>query len=197
MRIAACLLAALCAMPVALAQGVIEWSAQRRLSRADFKGRVPMSTSPASMSALNIDATWQCQGGELSGTARATFDPARSWWRSTNANVWEDFGERRTGVERTHIDVRRTALHRDARLLEHEQLHFDLTEIAARKIRRRFDDLKESCSGDGGDGAVKDAVSQIERELEEEQRRYDRETAHGSNEVAQAQWTDRVRKLIQ
>ena len=150
MRIALCLLAALCATPVVLAQDVIEWSAQRRLSRNDFKGRVPMNTTTASMSSVNIDAFWECQSGKLSATARATFDPARSWWRSATASIWADLGDRRGGVDRTNIDVRRSAMHRDAQLLQHEQLHFDLAEIATRKIRQAFAELKGSCAGEGG-----------------------------------------------
>ena len=88
-------------------------------------------------------------------------------------------------------------MHRDAQLLQHEQLHFDLAEIATRKIRQTFAELKGSCAGEGGSETVQQAVTQIQRDLEDEQRRYDRETAHGTNEAAHAQWFGRVRKLLQ
>ena len=49
----------------ALAQNVIEWSAARRLTKDDFKGRVPASAENSSLSWLNIDASWECEEGRL------------------------------------------------------------------------------------------------------------------------------------
>lgn len=189
-------LAGVCVAPVVAAQTVIEWSSERRLSKDDFKGRVPVSAANTSLSWLNIDATWECEAGELFGTARATFDPARSWWRSAQGNIWEGAGERTSGVNRTHVEARRSVVQRDMQLLEHEQLHFDLTELAVRRIRERFDKLKDACGEPGGTEGLQPAIAQIDRELQEEQSRYDRETNHGTNPVAQDQWKRRIRQQL-
>jgi hypothetical protein len=39
-------------------------------------------------------------------------------------------------------------------------------------------------------------VVQADRELQEEQQRYDRDTAHGTNVRTQAQWTLKIRKAL-
>jgi len=174
--------AAIALASAALAQDVIEWSSERRLSKADFKGRVPASAGNASMSWLNIDLSWGCEAGELVASARATFDPSRSWWRPASGNIWQ--AEKGSAVQR------------DAQLLQHEQTHFDLTEIAVRRIRKRLDELKDACEEPGGTEAVPHDVAKIDRELQEEQRRYDRETGHGTNVSAQARWTARVKRLL-
>jgi hypothetical protein len=39
-------------------------------------------------------------------------------------------------------------------------------------------------------------VQEVDRELQEEQSRYDRETSHGANMRAQDQWKRRIRALL-
>src|SRR5687767_2353361 len=149
MRIVACLLAVLCAARVGLAQEAIEWSLERRLTRNDFKGRVPAGAQNAALSWLNIDASWECQGAVFVASARATFDPSRSWWRSTHGRAWASAGERMSSG-RAQAEARRSVAQLDVQLLEHEQLHFDLAEAVARKIRARFNDFRNACSEAGG-----------------------------------------------
>lgn len=197
MRMASWLVAICCAASTVTAQHVIEWSSEKRLSKDDFKGRVPANAPNASLSWLNIDASWECEAGELFGTARATFDPARSWWRTAQGNIWEGAGERTSGVSRTHVEARRGMVQRDMQLLEHEQLHFDLTEIAVRRIRKRFVDVKSACDDPDRREDLRHAIAEIDRELQEEQSRYDRETSHGTNPVAQDQWKRRIRKQLE
>jgi hypothetical protein len=196
MRIALWLTAVLCAASAVAAQGVIEWSSGRRLAKDDFRGRVPATTSRTSLSWLDIDTSWHCEGTTLLATARVTFDPARSWWRSAQGNIWEGAGQRTSGVSRTHLEVRRSVVQRDMQLLEHEQLHFDLAEVAARKIRKRFDELKGACADPAGPVELPAFVADVDRELQEEQRRYDRETDHGTNGAAQDQWTRTIRQQL-
>ena len=181
MRTALWILAVISAASPVRAQDVIEWSSERRLSRADFKGRVPSAAGNASMSRLSIDLSWGCEADELVASARATFDPSQSWWRPASANVWS---------------AERRGAHRDSQLLEHEQVHFDLTEIFARRIRKRFHELKDACGEPGGADSVRDDIERINRDLQDTQRRYDRETGHGTNGVAQLRWVGRVRKLL-
>lgn len=195
MRIAPWLLAALCVAPVVRAQGVIEWSGERQLTKDDFKGRVPAAARNTALSSLNVDASWECKGDALVATARATFDPGRSWWRSAQGNIWEGT-ERTSGVNRTHVDARRSALQRDQQLLEHEQLHFDLTEMAVRRIRTRLEELKDACAEPGGTEGLQDEIVQIDRELQDEQRLYDRESNYGINAAAQDQWRRKIRQQL-
>jgi hypothetical protein len=196
MRITACLLVVFCAaVATGLAQEPIEWSVERKLMRGDFKARVPVAASNASMSAIGIDTSWECEKGVLVTSARATFDPARSWWRNSQGSVWGDAGERVTGTQAQQA-ARRNVLQREVQLLEHEQIHFDIAEVTVRKLKARFAAFKNACAEAGGTDPIQQMVSQADRELQEEQQRYDRETAHVINERAQEQWKRRVRALL-
>ena len=196
MRISACLLVILCSASAGHTQGVIEWSAMRKLVKDDFRGRVPPSAPNASMSAINIDTAWECKGGVLVASARATFDPSRSWWRSAQGSVWAGAGERATSGEAAQQLARRSTVQRDLQLLEHEQLHFDLAELSVRKIRAQFSSFANACAEAGGTEPIHQMIAQVDRELHEEQQRYDRETGHGVNERAQEAWRQRIRALL-
>jgi predicted secreted Zn-dependent protease len=93
-------------------------------------------------------------------------------------------------------EARRNSLRRDSQLLEHEQLHFDIAEVTVRKIAARFTEFKTACATPGGTDVIQEMVVQADRELQEEQQRYDRETAHGTNARAQHQWALKVRKAL-
>ncbi len=190
-----CLVGVFAAASVASAQMPIEWSPDRKLPKADFQGRTPAQAMNASLSWLDVEAQWECVVGDLFATARATFDPSRSWWRTIYGNVWGNAGERTTATN-AQRQARRNVMVLDAQLLAHEQLHFDIAEVAARRIRKRFEDFKDVCHEPGGMAPIQAMVSEIDKELQEEQRRYDRETNHGSNMRAQDQWRRRVRELL-
>jgi uncharacterized protein DUF922 len=176
MKIALWAAAALCAGCVLAAQAIIEWSTDRRLAKADFRGRVPRLASMTSLSAVGLEVEWRCEGDALYGMVRATFDPARSWWRPGDASG------------RGH--------RADAQLLQHEQLHFDLAQIAARTLQGRFESLKSACAQPDGRLDVERAVADVDRELQEQQSRYDRETDHGLNGAAQDRWTKAVQRQL-
>ena len=176
MRIAVSGAAALCAATVHAAQSVIEWSSERRLTKDDFRARVPRLASMASLSAVGLEVEWRCEGDALVGSVRATFDPERSWWRAGDA----------TG--RGYRD--------DARLLEHEQVHFDLAQMAAQQLQSRFEAMKRACGEPDGRLDVESAIADVDRELQEQQNRYDRETGHGLNAAVQERWTRTVRRQL-
>jgi hypothetical protein len=147
------------------------------------------------MSAISIDASWECQAGALVASARATFEPSRSWWRNSQGSVWTGVAERASSSQ-AQQEARRNVMRRDLQLLEHEQLHFDIAEVTARKITTRFAQFKDACSEPGGTDRIHDMVVLADRELQEEQQRYDRETAHGTNARAQEQWKQKIRKAL-
>lgn len=195
MRIIACLLAVLCAAPAGVAQQTIEWSPERRLAKDDFRGRVPVNAANASLSWISIEAEWKCEGEELVAAARAAFDPSRSWWRSSHGNIWRSAGERMTS-SRAQQEARRSVMQLDRQLLEHEQLHFDIAEANVRRVRARFAEFKNACAGPGGTGPIQQMIARADRDLQEEQQRYDRETGHGADVRAQEQWKRRIGALL-
>lgn len=162
----------LCATAAGLAQEAIAWSLERRLKREDFNGRVPASASTASMSWIHIETEWDCRDGTFTSIARATFDPSRSWFKSQNK------------------------MELDFQLLEHEQIHFDIAEVAVRKIRETFQTFTSACAEAGGTEPIEHLIARADRDLQNEQERYDRETAHGVNARVQAQWKRRIQALL-
>lgn len=71
-------------------------------------------------------------------------------------------------------------------LLAHEQLHFDATELFARKLRKKLSELKDPC----GKGSVKvqGIYNSNFKQLHDYQERYDMQTKHGLNAKEQAEW---------
>lgn len=91
------------------------------------------------------------------------------------------------------IIVKSKSFIRDSSLyaLNHEQMHFNITEIFARKLRMRLTKLNFA------------KVSNIQRKLQEQydkigaelsayQDRYDRETEHGQNPAKQKIWNEKI-----
>ena len=85
----------------------------------------------------------------------------------------------------------------DARLLEHEQGHFDLAEIYARRLSRALRGLPEACEDiEETRTLIQTLLNLNQQELEEEQRRYDIETRHGTSKRKQGTWTDALRRRL-
>jgi hypothetical protein len=95
----------------------------------------------------------------------------------------------------------------DLRLLDHEQGHFDITEINARRAQKRFDQLitDQGLLGYGSDerSAVADLDKKVHDEMQkifdrerDEQIKYDRATNHGRSFAAQAKQRAAIDKLL-
>lgn len=94
------------------------------------------------------------------------------------------------------IEAGRSVMQLDRQLLEHEQLHFDIAEANARTIRARLAEFRNVCAHRGGTGPIQEMIARADRDLQEAQRRYDRETGHGANVRAQEQWKRRIGALL-
>ena len=178
---------------------VIEWSAAQQLTRGDFKAEVPKTAKFQSRSWIRIEASWRCISGVLNTTIAAVFDPARSWWLGSQWNPWEDVDSRRKWLSRSRADIenkRHIALS-DADLLRHEQLHFDLAELTAGKIRRRLAELDGVCARADRDAEVETIVVELTAAFGKEQTVYDDETAHGTKPQIQRNWEARVERAFQ
>jgi predicted secreted Zn-dependent protease len=73
-----------------------------------------------------------------------------------------------------------------ARVLRHEQLHFDLTELHARHMRRRIADFARPCTH--SDAQLEAMAQRVVHDERAEQRRYDAETRNGLIAERQSQW---------
>ena len=95
----------------------------------------------------------------------------------------------------------------DTRLMDHEQGHFDITQLHALRWQRHAGGLiaKAALRGEGAtqEAAQQSLQSRLDRELkpineawEAEQIRYDQETNHGSDSKRQAEWRARLNREL-
>jgi hypothetical protein len=138
------------------------WDPGYRLQWEDFRGTPPGSRRVAATTASGISYSYRTMGQEgayrLDYEVTAYFYPDRSWY---------------------HPELC------DSVVLSHEQLHFDISEIYARKMRNI---LGSRIFGPNVKAEVRQVFAQINRELSQFQQRYDSETDYSRDHEAQARW---------
>ena len=141
----------------------IMWSASRPLIAADFKAR-PSYMPAAALTVADLKATAACKDYVFAGGVKATFDPNTSWIKDPKTLT--------------------------PALLRHEQLHFDIAELNARRIRQKISLTKFDCLKlqPAFDNLTKPAY----RVWGAEGNRYDAETNHGLNAAKQALWEQQI-----
>lgn len=150
-----------------VAAAPIVWSADRPLTMADFQAKAP-ANQLAALTVADIKAGAGCKDFVFAANVEATFDPTQSWFRDP--------------------------AHATPALLRHEQLHFDITELAARRLRQKLSQIPFDCMKlqPKFDQTTKVAYAEWGREED----RYDQETNHGLNAVRQAAWEKTVREKL-
>jgi hypothetical protein len=141
---------------------IIFWSKQQPLKWEDYKGQVDETSKFYAATLASIKYRY---GYNKTGTVHnfkfqvnSYFTKSRSWSKKE---------------------------HQSAPLLKHEQLHFDLTELYARKLKEELE--RTSYTDD-----FKERITQIfnskKTELSNIQQRYDDETDHSRNKEKQMEW---------
>jgi hypothetical protein len=148
------------------------WSATRRLMWSDFQGPPPTEGSEGAKTSYTLYSAWKCWGEAFEFRVIAAFRPRQSWVKPL---VLNDSTQRRT-------------------VLGHEQTHFDLAEVHARRMRQVFGDLARPCSKT--DAELRALVQSLAQDEKEEQRRYDAETNHGLLAAEQAAWSLQTRRRL-
>ncbi len=145
----------------------IPWTEQRKLSWSDFKGEVPKDAMAAATTASGISykysANLMFNEVNLDFEVKTFFYPQESWYKPEIC---------------------------DSLVLSHEQLHFDITELFARKMRRK---LNQSTFSDNVKAEVRNIYNSILSELNAYQERYDWETDFSRKKIAQLRWQERIR----
>jgi hypothetical protein len=140
----------------------IRWRPDFRLQWSDFKGRPDRASNMDALTESGITFSWSCDWrGEFTVEAYAIFIPTGSWVK-----------------EPTNY------------LLAHEQAHFDITEIHARKLRKFFATHPDPCRlGKAGIDKAAQTVIQASYAMQDE---YDRATNHGESRSAQREWIAKI-----
>ncbi|MDX1478570.1 MAG: DUF922 domain-containing protein [Saprospiraceae bacterium] len=147
---------------------VIVWDRDRPLSWSDFQGPPDPDSEHAAgtYSGVRYTYTYTMPDRTFTFEVAAYFDPARSW-RKPDAN--SDY------------------------LLQHEQLHFDISELHARLLRKAFAEADFSERFETEIKAIHAENSAARRAM---QRRYDGETDHSNNRAAQQRWEALIRQQM-
>ena len=155
------------------ARGALPWSGSRRLRWTDFEAAAPAANGEGALTAYSIFYGVQCTGERFQFLALAGFLPRDSWVRP------EVLADKVQGD----------------RTLRHEQTHFDLTEVFARRLRKSFSDLYQPCRRPDGD--LDALASKYIQQEKAEQQRYDDETRHCLAAPAPADWDRLVASDLQ
>lgn len=81
-------------------------------------------------------------------------------------------------------------------VLKHEQLHFDISELYARKLRKMIAD-KDFKKVSNVNEVIKNMYNKVSQDCMREEEKYDNETNHGLNAARQQVWSDDIKKQLQ
>ncbi len=145
---------------------LIYWNENTPLRKSDFRGSSEKRPfQAATSSGLKIENPVNIWTGKTRVIVRSYFNPKFSYFKYSE---------------------------RDSSVLAHEQLHFDITELYARKLRQQ---LVENCSNQYDYFEKRDAIlKKIELELTLKQDEYDSEVY--SERLLQSQWNKWVEKQL-
>lgn len=150
----------------------ISWS-ERKLTWEDFKGEPPQSDRVAATTASGISYRFTT----LSNTSKhlkvnfeisTHFYPNESWYKP---ELCDDI------------------------ILGHEQLHFDITELFARKLRKEFS--QATFDHTNIKSKVKSIYNKNNKELSAFQNRYDAETNFSRNRKNQRIWNLKIKEALE
>ena len=80
-------------------------------------------------------------------------------------------------------------------VLKHEQLHFDICELYARKLRQKISELDFKKVKNVAQ-VIDNAYKKFSGEMMREEEKYDKDTEHGLNAAKQQVWADNIQKQI-
>lgn len=148
----------------------ISWSSENKLTWKDFKGEAPSNDRAAATTASGISyqfSTNSIDGEiELDYKVSTFFYPNKSWYQP-------------------HLC--------DSVVLSHEQLHFDISELYARKMRSR---LASSTFTKNVKAEVKMIYKEILKELEDYQNLYDDQTNFSRDVEQQVIWNHKIEEAL-
>jgi hypothetical protein len=144
---------------------LIHWAENRKLKWSDYKGPADKNVGAAASTATYLGIDYNFSPKGLVYKITCSFSKTKSW-----------------------------GLHKSNYILDHEQAHFDIAEIFARKLNKKMMAYKFDPTTYKTD--LRKIYEDVLTEKEELQNRYDEETNHSINKEKQAEWLITVRLLL-
>lgn len=143
----------------------IPWKPSQRLTWDDFLCEPRRGTDAVASTSTSLGIAYQMDNGALSYHITCSFSKSKSWGLIKNEYI-----------------------------LAHEQGHFDITEIFARKLNEALQNYQFNRK------TFKRDVSQIYQSIVDEKERYqkmyDEETDHSRNKKIQMEWLDKIQSML-
>ena len=149
----------------------LTWAQHPALGWDDFKGRARRTTGePSAVTDTGFRVQLECREGALDIRVEAEFYTNSSWVKAGR---------------------------KSAELLRHEQGHFDITELYARRMRRAIRDANIGCDDDRrAEAAGKRIFAQLDREWEKAEKQYDADTSDGRDGVREKEAVERIAREL-
>lgn len=145
---------------------LIEWKNSKKLSWSDYKGKVDAGSPAAASTATYLSIEYNVDRTGLTYKITCSFSKNKSWTRDKTDHI-----------------------------LAHEQGHFDIAEIFARKLNKKMQEYRLNTR------TMKDDLKKIYQdamdEKEKMQNDYDEETNHSIFKDKQAEWLKKIEQLLE
>ena len=145
---------------------LIYWNSNYKLSWEDYKGKADPNSDAAASTATYLGIDYNLGREGLTYKITCSFSKAKSWGR-----------------------------HKTGHILSHEQGHFDITEIFARKLNKKMKEYKFDRNSFKTD--LRKIYQEAMNEKEKMQNDYDNETNHSINTEKQAEWLTKIQKMLE
>lgn len=145
---------------------LLEWSASRNLTWNDYKALPDASSDAAASTTTYLSIEYNITLTSFGYKIKSLFSKTRSW-----------------------------GLHKTDYILSHEQGHFDIAEIFARKLNKLMKEYKFDWSTYRQD--LKKIYQDVMIEKEDMQNEYDKQTNHSINKERQTEWLKKIEKMLE
>jgi hypothetical protein len=143
----------------------IPWSLDQRLIWEDFQCEPKKGTDAVASTSTTLGIAYEISDGHMTYDITCNFSKQKSW-----------------GLMKTDY------------ILAHEQGHFDITEIFARKLHQALQNYvfnKRTFKKD-----INEIYQSVVKEKEEFQKAYDEQTDHSRNRKVQYEWLNQIQQLL-
>ncbi len=145
---------------------IIPWLTERKLAWDDFLCTPQKQGDAVASTSTSLGISYQLKNGRLSYTITCNFSKHKSW-----------------GILKTEY------------ILKHEQAHFDITELHARKLYEALHNYEYNAASFKKDIAL--IYERIVKEKEEMQDAYDGDTDHSRRKRIQYEWLDKIDTMLE
>jgi Bacterial protein of unknown function (DUF922) len=146
-------------------EDLLPWSSSRRLTWSDYLAQPDPSSDAAASTTTFLGIDYHFTSNGFTYKIDSRFSKVRSW-----------------GLYKTEY------------ILSHEQGHFDIAEVFARKLHKKMSEYNFDRKTYQKD--LKKIYDEVIEEKEETQNKYDRETRHSINKQKQAEWLQRIEEML-